>query len=127
MAKAKSDVKAVEQEPSMLLMVALAVGVIGSFTLNGISMEKITGRDAKFGSEEEKFEDASSFLILAQSLFAAAGAGLVLLVTQSGSVPQRLTAGVPPSKWFFISLAFLGAHKFGYGALKFISFPLQVL
>lgn len=41
----KSDVKAVEQEPSMLLMVALAVGVIGSFTLNGISMEKITGRD----------------------------------------------------------------------------------
>ena len=38
-----------------------------------------------------------------------------------------LFVGVPPSKWFFISLAFLGAHKFGYGALKFISFPLQVL
>lgn len=54
---------------------------------------------AKFGSEEEKFEDASSFLILAQSLFAAAGAGLVLLVTQSGSVPQRLTAGKPWVKY----------------------------
>ena len=54
---------------------------------------------AKFGSEEEKFEDASSFLILAQSLFAAAGAGLVLLVTQSGSVPQRLTAGKPCVKY----------------------------
>jgi len=123
--KTAADAKPVEG--SSFLMAVLAVGVIGSFTLNGITMEKLTGREAKFGDAGEKFEDASSFLILAQSIFAAVSAALVLTLTQSGSLSHKLTAGVSPMKWLWISIAFLGAHKFGYGALAYISFPLQVL
>ena len=44
--KGNGDAKPVE-EPGSVLMALLAVGVIGSFTLNGISMEKITGREVR--------------------------------------------------------------------------------
>ena len=40
---------AAETEPSTFLLCLLAAGVIGSFTLNGMSMEKLSSKEAVFG------------------------------------------------------------------------------
>jgi UDP-galactose transporter B1 len=40
---------------------------------------------------------------------------------------KGFTGGVPLIHWLLVSLGALGAHEFGFAALKYISFPLQVL
>jgi nucleoside diphosphate kinase len=119
--------------PSSIKFYLLAIGVIAGFTLNGLTMEKLSGKNAVFGGE--KWEDSKSFIILAQSWFAVISSAIVLLIIGAsgsggkgkGGLVYSLTANVPISSWLVISLAFLGAHEFGYGALKYIPFPLQVL
>ena len=34
---------------------------------------------------------------------------------------------MPQSRWLLTSLAYLGAHKFGIGALDYITYPVQVV
>eukprot|EP00041_Stephanoeca_diplocostata_P014178 m.255173 g.255173 ORF g.255173 m.255173 type:complete len:331 (+) comp19610_c0_seq2:85-1077(+) len=102
----------------------LAVGVWVTFMLYGYAIEAI--KVTEFGTDKERFKD-TSFLIFIQGLTSTVVSALVLLVRAEGSFVQRLTAGVPQTKWLPVSIAFLGAGQLGLGALNYITYPVQVL
>eukprot|EP00040_Diaphanoeca_grandis_P033177 m.202608 g.202608 ORF g.202608 m.202608 type:complete len:336 (+) comp32833_c4_seq1:39-1046(+) len=103
---------------------SLMIGVWISFILYGWALEGIKG--GEFGDEKERFT-SDSFIMLLQSSCNTLIAGTVLLATGTGSIAKKLTAGVPQREWLFISLAYMGASRFGIEALSYISYPVQVL
>jgi UDP-galactose transporter B1 len=106
----------------MLKLAVLAVGVWISFVAFGWAQETLTSHE--FGEAKERFEHTSS-LVLLQSVGNAIIAYLALLLTYGPGV--SITGGVPTKDWLIAALGYLGAHKFGLEALRYIIFPLQVV
>lgn len=107
---------------STVKLATLAVGVWGSFLAFGWAQEKLTSHE--YGTDKDRFEHTSS-LVLLQSVGNAFVAYIALLITRGPKV--SITGGVPTRDWLVAALGYLGAHKFGLEALKFIIFPLQVV
>jgi UDP-galactose transporter B1 len=111
-----------KDEPGHAYMLFLCGGVLVSFTVFGYAQEAVT-RSA-FGSEKEKFS-FTTFLVLLQSVGNAIVAAIILKMRHGNEVSY--SGGVAPQDWLIAALAYLGAHEFGLGALKYIIFPLQVV
>merc|ERR1712166_691791 len=122
-AQSKKGVKPVEhKEGTTARLVFLAIGVLGSFTLFGYAQELVTR--SKFGVAQESFKFTSS-LVLMQSLGNTLVAAVLLRINFGSQVDY--SAGTSMQEWLKPSLAYLGAHKFGLAALKYIPFPMQVV
>lgn len=105
-----------------LKLAFLAIGVQASFILLGLAQESLTSTE--FGAEKERFSYTSS-LVLVQSAGNALVALVCLLAAQGSKL--SLTAGVPVRSWLLVAAGYLGAHKCGLEALRWIIFPLQVV
>jgi len=103
-------------------LVVLSVGVWVSFIAFGWAQETLTSH--QYGADKDRFEHTSS-LVLLQSVGNALVAYVALLITRGPNV--SVTGGVPMRDWLIAALGYLGAHKFGLEALKYIIFPLQVV
>ena len=95
------------------------VGVWLSFVAFGWALEGLTR--TKFGDEGERWA-YYNVLILMQCIGNVVVSGLVLLVTG-----QSMRGGVRSQSYALVGAAMLGAHKFGIGALRYVSYPVQVL
>nr|CAG4646228.1 EOG090X05CU [Macrothrix elegans] len=95
-------------------------GLQVSYLLWGILQEKIMTRDYADGEEVEKFTD-SQFLVFVNRILAFAFSGVYLLV-----IPQR-THRTPLYKYSYCSVSNTLSSWCQYEALKFVSFPTQVL
>jgi UDP-galactose transporter B1 len=107
---------------STMKLYTLAVGVWVSFVAFGWAQETLTSH--KFGEKGERFEHTSA-LVLLQSVGNAVVAYIALVMQHGPRV--SVTGGVPTKDWLIAALGYLGAHKAGLEALKFIIFPLQVV
>eukprot|EP00306_Pavlova_sp_CCMP459_P012319 CAMPEP_0185189824 /NCGR_PEP_ID=MMETSP1140-20130426/6266_1 /TAXON_ID=298111 /ORGANISM="Pavlova sp., Strain CCMP459" /LENGTH=349 /DNA_ID=CAMNT_0027756411 /DNA_START=46 /DNA_END=1095 /DNA_ORIENTATION=+ len=107
---------------STMKLAFLAVGVWVSFVAFGWAQEHLTSHE--FGEKKERFDHISA-LVLLQSIGNAIVAYVMLILTQGPKV--AVTGGVPTSQWLVVALGYLGAHKFGLEALRYIIFPLQVV
>jgi len=105
-----------------LWMIFLAAGVLVSFTLFGYAQEKVTR--TQFGEEGERFV-FSTFLVLLQSVGNALVAVIVLYMQDGSKVD--FTGSVAIQDWLGVALAYFGAHEMGLMALKYITFPMQVV
>ncbi|KAJ1625598.1 solute carrier family 35 member B1-like protein [Pavlovales sp. CCMP2436] len=106
----------------MLKLAVLSCGVWVSFVAFGWAQETLTSHE--YGATKERFVHTSS-LVLLQSVGNAIVAYIALLATQGSKV--TITGGVPTRDWLIAALGYLGAHKSGLEALKYIIFPLQVV
>ncbi len=112
--------------PSWLAPV-LVLAVWGSFLLFGWATEALTRSKYKYTNEAgeeqtEKFK-FTSVMTLAQCSFNSIIAVLVLI--SQGKF--NFLGGVKLYHWLIVAGGLLGAHKFGYGALAYIPFSLQVM
>lgn len=107
---------------SLLKLAFLSTGVWVSFVAFGWAQETLTSH--RYGPNKDRFTHTSS-LVLVQSVGNAVVGYIALKLTQGWKV--SITGGVPVREWLLTSLAYLGAHKFGLEALRYIIFPLQVV
>ena len=102
--------------------IKLGLNVLGvwlSFVAFGWALEALTRTE--FGAEKERWA-FYNVLILLQCVGNALVAATALLVTG-----QSLTGGVRSQSYALVGAAMLGAHKFGIGALRYVTYPMQVL
>jgi drug/metabolite transporter (DMT)-like permease len=132
---ATKDDDAFNQEHSPFLLPSLVIGVWGSFLLFGWATEALTRtkyEDANGNVEVFKFTSVMTIVQCACNSIVAAVAVLATGNTgvkegKNGGKPLGFLAGVPILDWCAVAGGLLGAHKFGYGALAYIPFPLQVM
>merc|ERR550539_1242003 len=101
-------------------IIGLTIAVWISFLFFGFALENLTR--TKFGGEKFK---GSNTLVCVQGFVSTCLAAVFLLWNHGSKVSWG--AGVPITDWLIVSLGFVGAHLFGYSALRFISYPMQVI
>nr|CAG4636978.1 EOG090X05CU [Ceriodaphnia reticulata]SVE72907.1 EOG090X05CU [Ceriodaphnia reticulata] len=117
--------KTLQSEPRTLYEKALSLfyccaGLQISYLLWGILQEKIMTREYTDGDKVERFTD-SQFLVFVNRILAFAFSGIYLLMTHQ-SVHRT-----PLYKYSFCSVSNTLSSWCQYEALKFVSFPTQVL
>uniref|UniRef100_A0A8C4N1G8 Adenosine 3'-phospho 5'-phosphosulfate transporter 1 n=2 Tax=Eptatretus burgeri TaxID=7764 RepID=A0A8C4N1G8_EPTBU len=105
-----------------LRLVICIIGLQASYLTWGVLQERVMTRTYGKGDSTvgERFND-SQFLVFMNRVLAFATAGMCCLVTQQ---PRH---GVPMYKYSFCSLSNILSSWCQYEALKFVSFPTQVL
>jgi len=101
-------------------IIGLTLAVWVAFIFFGYALENLTR--TKF--EGEKFKGSNS-LVCVQGFISTILAAILLLATEGRKVSW--SAGVPMRDWLIVSAGFVGAHLFGYSALRYIIYPMQVI
>lgn len=113
--------------PSVRVLLC-AFGIISSLLAYGMLQEKIMTKPYFNGKEEPGAEGktfgSTLLLVLANRLFAAAAAALVLVVKADFG---ELRNSAPLYKYFLISISNVCATSCQYEALKWVTFPTQTL
>eukprot|EP00041_Stephanoeca_diplocostata_P033108 m.1084517 g.1084517 ORF g.1084517 m.1084517 type:complete len:412 (-) comp24273_c0_seq2:4951-6186(-) len=99
-------------------LIFCAVGLQGSYLTWGVLQEQIMTQ--AYGDQNEKFTE-SQFLVFVNRILAFCAA---VVITQVWEQPKHV---VPVHKYSFTSLSNIMSSWFQYEALKYVSFPTQVL
>jgi len=118
--KTEKQVNAPSEPDFDVKIIGLTLAVWASFLVFGFALENLTS--TKFGGEKFK---GSNMLVCVQGFISTCLAAVFLLWNHGSKVSW--SAGVPLTEWLIVSLGFVGAHLFGYSALRYISYPMQVI
>ena len=121
MSSPKDAAAGVATTSTVLKIIGCVVGVVGSLLVYGILQERIMTRPYGEG-EDEEFFTFSVFLVMNNRLVSMCVAVIVLAVIRGAVAPVA-----PIYKYAAVSCSNVIATTCQYEALKYVSFPTQVL